>query len=396
MKKIKIITVAAVLIFLFILLAGRFLDPSVKDFTRNIELMRYRGSVEVCAEEKPRFNCWEEVFTRILEEEGIKEAVWFLDRLRGLDPVLASNCHDHAHLVGEISYWKFELNGDIDLEEDTTLCEYGFFHGFMQEYGHHGKGFLENATEVCDILLENFSTEQAIWDTSNQCYHGIGHGLVYHYINEVGEDDEKVLSKAIPKCSEILPGNEKECAEGVYGGINLVYFGYHGYKIPIREEDPYWICHSQPEAYRRGCYTNISPSIFSFYSRDFTKALASLDSLEDPSYLSSAIEGLASASSHHFYWEPDFYSEAVDICKNLKEGFTDDCFTGLAQGIINRSSPQEGYELAIDLCQKKELEDEDKKVCIEGVLNRARHSDPELLPEVCNLVGEKYRKDCEG
>lgn len=393
--KLSSIALLTIVVFAIIgLLAMRFTNLNFLDIRKEAQVARYMKNVDECTKDKTRFKCWENIVTRILQEKGVAETIWYLERFREKDPKLASACHDYAHIVGEISYWLYEDRGGLELTDDTTLCEYGFYHGFMQEFGHHGENFLEDSPEVCRDLVENFFKEGSKKTTIDQCYHGIGHGLVFHYIDELGSNDKEIAQKAVPICLENFPEYDKDCVDGVYGGINLLYFGYHGYQIPVNEEDPFYLCREEAEPYKDGCYVNLSASIFDFYSNDLSRALSAVASLGDISSASAAVEGLASASSHHFFWEPDFYSQAIGICQDLDRGLNNDCLRGLAQGILNRARPQERYELAVNLCQDEKLKSSETEACLEGIFTKVFHQDLDSMDRVCSLVSEEYKSRC--
>ena len=126
------------------------------------------------------------------------------------------DCHFISHQIGHAS---FEENPSIAsnlLSADGTQCRGGFFHGVMASYFHNVKGNGEDISDSYKILCND------LIGTSNyqDCIHGLGHGLVHYY-----PDD---LEAAIEKCHDMSLYQNILCIKGImmqYTDNQITRFG---------------------------------------------------------------------------------------------------------------------------------------------------------------------------
>ncbi len=82
---------------------------------------------------------------------------------------IIKSCHLPAHTLGNFSY---EIYGEKAFQACTAACQSGCYHGAAEAYfkDHGTTNISENLNTICSSELNPF--------LSNQCIHGLGHGLM--------------------------------------------------------------------------------------------------------------------------------------------------------------------------------------------------------------------------
>jgi len=126
-----------------------------------------------------KIDCWLEIIKDEFHKEGIKSAFdVFTDIYRTYDVFANTGCHQHAHRVGDFSYYFDYLShrdiSKMDFPQSTTSCGYGFFHGFLEHLiqDNPDPSFV---IETCEYLTANLKERMPAIDYT--CYHGSGHGF---------------------------------------------------------------------------------------------------------------------------------------------------------------------------------------------------------------------------
>lgn len=321
--------------------------------------------------DEARFNCYEKLIYKILQKEGLKDAFNFFEELRNRDKFFVTACHKQAHFLGELSYWRYQENGEIKVDDKIRTCSSGFYHGFMQEFGHHGENYLEKVTTLCDYLVGQESKENQE-KGMEQCYHGIGHGLIFHYIDKLGLKEDVLANASIADCETIAPKGENKSLDCVYGavaGVASLYFGIHGYLLPIDYTDPFWFCKRLDEAYIKGCYENMIPSIWIDLENDFDKTFSVISKIEDPEASRESLYYLATIAMKHDLAKGAFSEQPLLLCRKLLKEEALICTKEITKTIRNYSIPKEAEENVIKFCNLSLLTEKERGVC----LNEAKY-----------------------
>jgi hypothetical protein len=314
-----------------------------------------------------RIICWSGLLQEITMAKGANKAMAYLSEVKETDVFFSSDCHVYAHLVGEISYWQYR-QGDFEVNENALICGSGFYHGFMQEMGHHDPDFFDEAPAVCNYL-SSLSDENKL-KASNECTHGIGHGIVFALIDVVQNDEAEIAKLGISYCRKVFPDNSDsllDCIYGMYGGISSIYFGSHGYLWPINWENPFWVCDLQPKIYQKGCYGALVPAIFTMKHDDLPEALRVSTEVNNIDYARETALRSGFLISHPAVTGEISLREAVFLCQSLAQGLGRYCIQGIARGVRDYSLPKELGKASNELCNMDILNEEEKEYCIKGV-----------------------------
>lgn len=116
---------------------------------------------------------------------------------------LIDDCHFIAHEIGHVSFEENPNVVSILSVADGTQCRGGFFHGVMASYFHNLKENGEDISDSYKILCNELIGSSNYQD----CIHGLGHGLVHYYPDDLGA--------AIEKCHNMSFYQNILCIKGV-------------------------------------------------------------------------------------------------------------------------------------------------------------------------------------
>lgn len=288
--------------------------------------------------------CWETRFAEAARRYGLNAAFGQFERLREDDALFRANCHTVAHAIGEAAYERFVREPVLTAHPAMASCGYGFFHGFMQEHVSHGRSGAR-AQEICDSMPVG---------SRDQCYHGIGHGIVYASIADAGLREVPLASLAISQCNGLFD-DAYECINGVFGGIALLYFGVHGFSIEPKLDDPLWLCRTLDSEYQKRCYDQMVPVAYELSGDDFKKTGIMLSGLEDAEIARTAIEHLAFMPVHttpiRSAGDALRLGETVfQDCRDIGE-YVDSCTGGFAKSIVFSQLAPQGAAWARAVCE---------------------------------------------
>lgn len=343
-----------------------------------------------------RIKCWQEKIELLAKTKGAESALSLLSDLRKTDLLFSSDCHVYAHIIGQLSYWEFWKTRDFNVSSDMLLCEYGFYHGFMMEMGHHDPNFFDTAPPTCLILTRKFGNEKEE-DALNQCYHGIGHGLVFFYVDKYDRNEAKIIEDSLSYCHKTVPpGNRlKDCIYGVYGGISSLYLGTHGYLWNLNPHNPFWVCDTQPEEYRGGCTNGLVPAVISYWVDDLKSALGKIENVENLSFAQEAIFNAGIGLSHKIVTHSETPEAIIKICQSLGRNLDRYCIKGLAQGVLIYSLPDISHKAAINFCESSLLSRQQKLFCYKGLKEKLEFELPNSLSTICSLTSGENQVICD-
>ncbi len=166
---------------------------------------KYLQNIQDCAimnDGTSRLLCYSQFFGKITENEknnsdALKLSI-ALSKLGAID-----DCHFVSHEVGHVA---FEENPNVIanlMGMDGTMCRGGYFHGVIASYFHEvtetGESFPSSYNTLCDELIGSSNYQD--------CVHGLGHGLVHFY----GDD----LKSSVELCNDMSFYQDILCTKGV-------------------------------------------------------------------------------------------------------------------------------------------------------------------------------------
>lgn len=355
------------------------------------------------AENKPK--CWEDILDRALDKKGLNSAFELIADLYDSYPQFAPDCHSYSHKIGIAAYEKFAKGQEVELSPRTYYCGYGFYHGFMETMFQR-EGEATRAQEFCAYAGKKLADQTS--DAEGACYHGIGHGTVDGGDPQAWGDPQKMIEPGLKLCEQISKKREHlyRCVTGIYNAIEILSTDPK-YNLTMMIQDPFWLCPSQPDKYKEGCYTNMLPALFRFTGYDFEKMMKIIEKLpsagdkEALDLLEHTVKGMVTLSLFFDYimynlQEPDYNAaKGVALCHSLKPDLRLPCVEGLAGGHMKFGKPEQEYIQGLSFCGSEMLKDDEKDICYKYILVRLRLWYPlDKARMICQEVPEKYRKFC--
>lgn len=337
--------------------------------------------------------CWQDEMESTLNSAGLNQAFILMDQLFQTEPDFAAECHGFAHLLGEKAYSVFASNQQFNLPNKTSYCGYGFYHGFMEQLLHN-KGSLDQAKAFCKYAGDKL--KETNQDAEGACYHGIGHGAVEDVTDpKLFGKPQAIIQSSLDLCEQVSGSEDRlfRCVSGVFNALEIVTSAGR-YNLSLNREDPLSICRTQPEKYKRSCYTQMVVAVMNVTGNDFQKSAQILDTIPEDEWATESLSGLIVELVRLGKTE---YQETINFCRQLPPRFYLPCIIGFGEGFLKYGPPQTEYIKAVDFCSSTLLTDEEKKACFGRILSILRiWYTKEKAQSICKSVEEKYQwQNCQ-
>lgn len=298
----------------------------------------------VAAEEFSReeYDAVEKVFVDLVKTESPRVALAELRVGTETDERLMRSCHPIVHEIGREAYRKYQDFAE-SMQYRDELCNSGYLHGIIEGYFSGTDDVFEAMQTVCSRYAPHSFL-------ALECYHGIGHGLMYYTAND--------LPKSLDMCA-VYESNfaRRQCMNGVFmenfsSDNNLHTSAY------LKADDLFYPCASQKEQYKDLCYVYAPVRYLSVHTNDYVGALRWCDEAERThrSVCAFGLGGQAMKENRH---NPTFVET---ICGSNRKGQTEHCVDGMVNLYIQHAG---SVEPAIELCGK--LKKQNKKTCLSAV-----------------------------
>ncbi|TSC66514.1 MAG: hypothetical protein CEO21_166 [Microgenomates group bacterium Gr01-1014_80] len=332
--------------------------------------------------------CWQDLMESTLNSKGLDESFTLMDQLFKNEPRFASDCHDFAHLLGEKTYLVFSENKQFSLPPKTSYCGYGFYHGFMGNLLQLG-GSLEEAKAFCKYAGELLREQNA--DAEGACFHGIGHGAVEDITDpKLFGNPQAIIQPSLDLCEKVSERGDElfRCTTGVFNALEIVT-REGKYNLSLNKEDPLWVCRTQPDKYKRACYTQMVVAVMNVTYNDFEKSAQILNTIEEDGLAAESLSGLV---VERVRLGSTDYLQTLSFCRSLVNRFHLPCIRGFGEGFLKYGPPKEEYIKALDFCSNELLTDAEKKACFSRILPILRiWYTVEKAKQVCKLAPAKYQ-----
>lgn len=193
-------------------------EALLKEFKTEDEQGKYAWLTKRSELESPKV-AWQYVLAAYLTPEGV-----------------VGKPHDMAHLVGQLLFKKYGLEG---LKTCTPVFAFGCYHGLMEvafnknDAKHYTENILK-AEKACEELGTGFVTG------SQSCIHGMGHGIITFR--------EHDTAKALKDCDTLANNWRTYCYDGVFMELSIS-------AVPsfYQKSDPLYPCDTLEENYQGAC-----------------------------------------------------------------------------------------------------------------------------------------------
>lgn len=344
-----------------------------------------------------KVRCWEQALSTELAQQGLEAAFTLFREFHEADQDFASECHGFTHLIGTEAYRFFENNKDFSVPAIVSYCNYGFYHGFMEELLTSG-GSLEEAGKFCAYIDRKLAVENP--ESPEQCYHGIGHGNAGVHDERLWGDADAIISQGLKICELVSDTKDRiyRCASGVYNAISDFHiqneFGFSMDMIDV--QDPLRLCAEQPAEHQEPCYGNMKSIVSAVTGDDFKKVVEIVSKIPNARNAEAAIWYLAGYNMQNKLYLED-YSEDIAICRSTAPNLYLPCIRGLATGFLWYATPEQEYKGALSFCALGSLSEEESNACFNEITPRLSfYYSYSKVMEICEteLVPLAWKETC--
>jgi plastocyanin len=344
--------------------------------------------------------CWEELILETLENEGVAASFEKLIDLSETEPLFGNDCHGYSHLIGEEAYNLYVAEENFELTPATTMCGYGFYHGFMETL-LQTTGDIQEARDFC--ISADQKLEGQGGGASQACYHGTGHGAVDGGDPTAWGDIDAMMQPGFDMCDRLVETDLQSylCDTGVFNAIEILSYDQK-YEISDLHDDPFELCNEQPLERREACYSNMIPLLFNNFDNNFERIFEyvnknMIDGTE-PAIDGNNINGLVTLGVMFEFirlhgTELDYMKRAVVLCREQPAEDQLSCIQGVSGGHIKYGKPGIGYVKNLEFCSFQLLTEPERDACYKYLLPRVRSTYGEQKAvEICAVVPVEYKK----
>ena len=227
----------------------------------------------------------------------------------------ARSCHSLSHAIGHAAFKKYENFGTA-MEYQDEFCNSGYLHGVIESDFLFSKDIQKTMQEICAAYPAG---KFKAWE----CFHGVGHGVMYYTSNE--------LPVAIKMCDTYTDGFARDsCMNGIFMENFNTERTLHPSKF-LMSSDPFFPCDQQQERDRSVCYM-YAPTYYLILHKDaYKEALSWCLTAPEPMRLTCAM-GVGAQTIKEHILDPVF---AESVCAGGTEEQVKPCLRGMAGIMVN-------------------------------------------------------------
>lgn len=131
--------------------------------------------------------------------ESLDEALRKFKEYISQDQQISKKCHDFGHKIGRKAFEYYGFSQSIT-HAGEDVCAWGYTHGILEAYFTADGTLADHPNMACESVEPK---------KRQSCYHGVGHGLMFHYSDDV--------TLSLEKCRTLPDDTSKNrCAEWVF------------------------------------------------------------------------------------------------------------------------------------------------------------------------------------
>lgn len=229
--------------------------------------------IEDCSGDKSTdTKCWKRRYEAIVTNETPKAAFTDVRAAYEAYPIVKSDCHQIAHIIGRTAAKKY---GDVvrAYNEGDNFCWSGYYHGVMEGIAKElgPDGLVTNIATIC----EGAKATQIYSFYHYNCVHGLGHGVMAVENNH--------LFDSLKDCDGLNDSWERDSC---YGGVfmeNVMSSQNPEHRTDyIKADDPLYPCTDVDIIYKQQCYLMQTSHALRVEEGDFSRVFNLCSTVEQP------------------------------------------------------------------------------------------------------------------
>jgi hypothetical protein len=228
------------------------------------------------------FSCYQQRYQDLVDNSGVQAAFADLKDQFKKTQFVKDNCHQMAHVIGRAAANLYGDDVSSTYSQGDNFCGSGYYHGAMESVVANigEQNILDEADKICADLRNN--NPQSF--NYRNCTHGLGHGFMGLYQNEVFE--------SLNACDELSDEFGRGwCAGGVLMENILDENNPSNPSKYLKADQPFYPCPEVKTEYKEQCYARHAGYALEKQNGDFAKVF--------------------------------------DLCGKVEEGFRNNCYVGL-------------------------------------------------------------------
>ena len=276
--------------------------------------------------------------TSLVREENPRVALNRLGEEMEEDDAILRSCHPLVHDIGHEAYEKYRDVGEA-MKYRNEVCNSGYLHGVIERRFSESEDILADVKTMCEPYRPGSFVS---W----QCYHGLGHGVMFYTAND--------LPRSLEMCEGLdTDFGRSNCANGVFMENFTADQKLHVSEY-LKESDPFYPCQEQADHLKNDCY------------------------LYAPTYFLNL--------------NPNDYAGALDWCRGAETGFEAACAYGVGMQMMKENLNEPGF--VESTCTKGAPGQ--TQPCIQGMtaLYISHHGSLEPARELCDRLEASNQPAC--
>ena len=218
------------------------------------------------------FSCYQKRYEDLVYNSGVEAAFADLKDEFSKEQFVETNCHQLTHGIGRAAAELYGGDVPSTYSRGDDFCGSGYYHGAMQSVVANigADKILDEADNICAAPREQ--QDQSL-DHRN-CAHGMGHGFMGLYGNEVFE--------SLEACDALSEGWEREkCSGGVFIENVIDEDNPSNPSKYLKADKPFYPCTEVKTEYKSPCYVRQTNYVLKKQGDDFAKVFELCGKVED-------------------------------------------------------------------------------------------------------------------
>jgi hypothetical protein len=218
------------------------------------------------------FSCYQKRYEDLVYNSGVEAAFADLKDQFAKEQFVKASCHQLTHSIGRAAAELYGGDVPSTYSRGDDFCGSGYYHGAMQTVVANigADKILDEADNICAAPREQ--QDQSL-DHRN-CAHGMGHGFMGLYGNEVFE--------SLQACDALSEGWEREkCSGGVFMENVIDEDNPSNPSKYLKADEPFYPCTEVKTEYKSPCYARQTNYVLKKQGDDFAKVFELCGKVED-------------------------------------------------------------------------------------------------------------------
>jgi hypothetical protein len=243
------------------------------------------------------YSCYQKRYQDLVYDSGVEAAFAALKDESSKERFVKDNCHQLTHVIGRAAANLYADEVASTYSRGDDFCGSGYYHGAMETIVANIGA--ENVLDEADGICADVREQQNRSLNHRNCAHGLGHGFMGLYQNE--------LFEALQACDPLPEEWEREhCSGGVFMQNMMDEDNPSNPSKYLKADRPFYPCTEVKSEYKPQCYSRHTAYALKVQGNDF--------------------------------------AEVFDLCGKVEDGFRSRCYVGLGNKAADQSTSYDATE----------------------------------------------------